>query len=241
MIKFKFTEEHETWFSFYPKRNKGTGFHLVLDSNGYFDPRPQINTNITTLVGLTLPFISLWLLPLTIVLFFYGWGSLYIHLPWDTKNGNTAENKSWGLMFYHADSGFPSEMWFRGWKSFNFPWAFNYYKRELLLKSGWKKEEKGDKSKWENDIVLDKYPYVYTLKSGEKQYTTATVHQEKRYWRRWFNLHTKCSHYIEIQFSDEVGERSGSWKGGCLGCSYEIKKGESPLECLQRMSKERKF
>lgn len=249
MIKFKFTErdteEYKTWISFYPKRNKGTGFYLIFENNGYFDPRPQINTNLTTLVGLILPFISLWLLPLSLVLFFYSWGSLYIHLPWDTKNGNTAENKSWGLMFYHVDSGFPSEMWFRGWKSFNFPWAFNFWKKEVLHKSGWRKEEKGDdywdKEKWANDIILESHPYTYTLKSGEKQERTATIYQEKRYWKRWFGLHTKCSHYIEIEFSDEVGERSGSWKGGCIGCSYEVKKGESALQCLKRMSIERKF
>lgn len=30
-------------------------------------------------------------------------------------------------------------------------------------------------------------------------------------------------------------------KGGCTGCGYDIKPGETPLECLQRMERERKF
>jgi len=249
MIKFNFTEkdteDYKKWVSFYPKRDKGTGFELVYDSNGYFDPRPQINTNITTLISLALPFISLWLLPLSLLLCFYSWGSLYINLPFDTGRNNTAESKSYGITFYHCDSGFPNQFWVRGLKSFDFPWTFKFWKREVLHKSGWRKEEKGDdfwdKDKWKNEIILETHPYTYTLKSGEKQKRTATIHQEKRYWRRWFNLLSKCNHSIEVEFSDEVGERSGSWKGGCIGCSYTIKKGETPSECLRRMEKERKF
>ena len=39
----------------------------------------------------------------------------------------------------------------------------------------------------------------------------------------------------------EVGKKKGSWKGGCIGCSYDSKPGETPEECLKRMEKERKF
>ena len=249
MIKFKFNkgeiEDFTGWISFYPKRNKGTGFYLTYENNGYFDPRPQINTNLTTLLALLLPFISLWLLPLSIILSFYSWGSLYIHLPYDTGRGNTSESKTYGLMFYHVDSGFPTEIWFRGWKSFSFPWAWNFWKREVLHKSGWRTEKRGDdlwdKEKWKNELVLRSYPYTYTLNSGQEQEVIATVYQERRYWRRWFKLFSKCNHSIEIEFSSEVGERSGSWKGGCIGCSYTMKKGETAYQCLRRMEKERIF
>jgi hypothetical protein len=44
-----------------------------------------------------------------------------------------------------------------------------------------------------------------------------------------------------IEFNDEVGERTGSWKGGTLGCGYNLLPNETPLECLRRMEKERKF
>ena len=249
MIKFKFTEreteDYKRWISFYPTRNKGTGFNLTFENNGYFDPRPQINTNINSLVALILPFISLWLIPISLILCFYAWGSLYIRLPWDTGNDNTAESKTYGLTFYHVDSGFPNEFWIRGGGIYNFPWGYEFLKREVLMVDGWRKEEKGDdlwdKEKWAGKIKTESYPYTYTLKSGEKQDVTAEIYQEKRYWKRWFGLHIKCSHYIEIEFSGEVGERAGSWKGGCRGCSYEIKNGETPLQCLQRMSRERKF
>lgn len=252
MIKFKFTErdteDYKTWISFYPKRDKGTGFYLVYENNGYFDPRPQINTNISTLVALILPFVSLWLIPISLVLCFYSWGSLYIHLPFDTGRGNTAENKSYGLMFYHPDSGFPTEFWVRGYNklSFYFPWAYKFFKKEVLFKQNtWYTEQKGDdfwnKDKWADEIKYETYPYTYILESKEVQLVKATIHEEKRYWKRWFGLNIMCHHDIEVEFSKEVGEKSGSWKGGCLGCNYQIKSGETALECLKRMEQERKF
>ena len=75
-IKTKFTErdteDYRLWFSFYKKKDF-SGFKLLFESNGYFDPRPQIQTNLTTLILLILPFISYWFIPLSIVLMFYGW------------------------------------------------------------------------------------------------------------------------------------------------------------------------
>ncbi|HSE99834.1 MAG TPA: hypothetical protein VLA48_02970 [Nitrososphaeraceae archaeon] len=238
-------EYKNSWLTFYIKRNRGTGFYLTYEKWGYFDERPQINTNLTSLLALILPFFSLYFLPISLILCFYSWGSIYINLPIKTGKNESTGGKTYGIMTYHPDSGFPTELWVRGWKSFNFPWAYDFLKREVLHKSGWRKEERGDdlwdKEKWKNEIVLESYPYTYTLNSGEKQERTATIYQEKRYWRRWFGLQTKCNHYIEIEFSDEVGERSGSWKGGVISCSYLINKGETALQCLQRMEKERKF
>lgn len=245
MITFNFknkTEDFKTWISFYPKRNKGTGFNLTFANNGYFDPRPEINTNITTLLALVLPFFSLWLLPISLFFCFFSWGSLYIHLPYDTGNGETSESKTYGLTFYHADSGFPNQFWVRGWKSFDFPWAYKFYKREVLTKDGWTEGDSFyDDAKRGDKIIKNTYDYIYTLNSGKKQERKATIYTQRIYCRRWFNLQTKCRQYIEIEFNDEVGERSGSWKGGCIGCSYTMKPNETALETLRRMEKERKF
>lgn len=248
-IKFteKDTEYFDRWFSFYPRRNKGVGFEFVVSSNGYFDPRPEVKTNLTSILALFLPFISLWLIPVSLALCFYSWGSIFIRLPYDSKRGNTSESRDYGITFYHVDGGFPSEFWVRGFPSlsFDFPWAYKFFKREVLMTYGWRKEEKGDdfwnKEKWKGEILTEMYDYTYTLKSGEVQKRVATVFQEKRYWRRWFNLVTKVRRTLEVEFSGEAGERSGSWKGVCIGCGYEMKEGETSLECLRRMEKERKF
>jgi hypothetical protein len=83
------------------------------------------------------------------------------------------------------------------------------------------------------------------LKSGEVQHRTATVFIERMEWRprimRWQSLIRKVRTSIDVRFSDEVGERSGEWKGGCTGCGYELLPGENMEQCLRRMECERIF
>ena len=72
-----------------------------------------------------------------------------------------------------------------------------------------------------------------------------TPSQEDREWR-WKLLFIwpyprKIHRTIDVQFDDEVGEETGSWKGGTLGCGYTLKRGESMLQCLRCMEKERLF
>lgn len=89
------------------------------------------------------------------------------------------------------------------------------------------------------------YEYRYTLRSGEVQRRKATVKVEEMEWRwralRWLPWPRKVSRTIAVEFDGEVGERSGSWKGGTIGCGYELRHSESPLQCLRRMEVERKF
>ena len=88
--------------------------------------------------------------------------------------------------------------------------------------------------------------YTYLLKNGELQERIATFHVEEREWR-WRIFHPfaigpkKVSRCIWISFDQEVGERTGSWKGGCTGCGYEMIAGETPVETLRRMEYQRKF
>ena len=44
-----------------------------------------------------------------------------------------------------------------------------------------------------------------------------------------------------VSFSDEVGEKSGSWKGGTVGCGFEINPNESMIDALRRMESTREF
>lgn len=102
------------------------------------------------------------------------------------------------------------------------PWAWNHMKHEILSEP-------------------ESHPYVYQLKSGELQHRTATIKVERRTWTRYWIPVKRVSRYIDIEFSDEVGERSGSWKGGCIGCSYDMLPEETPVQTLRRMELDRKF
>lgn len=236
-------EYKNSWLTFYPKK----------DSRGFcFSWRKkQIHTyvsSILTVIGLIfLPFFISWWTLLLIPFLFFSWGQIFINLP--KYSDDDWDSYDYGVDFYSVDGEFPNHIWFRmadgKSKTFYFPWAYKFDKREVLHKLGWYTEQKGDnlwdKDVWGNMMVIETHPYTYTLNSGEKQKTTAEIYQEKRTWKNWFGLNKMMKHYIEIEFKDEVGERAGSWKGGCVSCSYQVNKGETALECLRRMEKERRF
>lgn len=103
---------------------------------------------------------------------------------------------------------------------------------------------------WEHDKEPDgreqfEFPYTYRLRSGEIQNRIATVFVERRAWRpKWFQwtaLFEESHQNIDVTFNDEVGECTGSWKGGTVGCGYSILPGESPEQTLRRMERERIF
>ena len=75
------------------------------------------------------------------------------------------------------------------------------------------------------------HPYTYVLKSGEVQKRTATVSKRRHILgRRWLSKlgwPATIRESIDIAFDDEVGERTGSWKGGTIGCGYDLRRGET--------------
>lgn len=136
-------------------------------------------------------------------------------------------------------------------KHYDMPWHLEWYRSSALRKDGnWEHEFRGDRKsfyedKWNDILWSEPYPYTYVRKHGEVQERTATLKVEEREWRpkwlMWTSLFAHTSRTIGIRFNDEVGERTGSWKGGTTGCSYEMKDGELPLQALRRMESERKF
>lgn len=88
-------------------------------------------------------------------------------------------------------------------------------------------------------------PYKYTLRSGEVQERIATVYMDRMEWRRkfmrWCPWFAKVRIGLWIDFSDEVGEGTGSWKGGTVGCGWDIQPGETVEQAVCRMERERKF
>lgn len=127
-----------------------------------------------------------------------------------------------------------------------FDWAFRWevVSWEYEATDGaWRDNQK--EWDWREKAKFEAHPYTYTLKNGTVQSVTAEIRQERmvrgrRYlrWLGWPKLKTRS---IDVLFSGEVGERAGSWKGGCIGCGYTMNDGETPLDTLRRMERERKF
>ena len=89
--------------------------------------------------------------------------------------------------------------------------------------------------------VKETHDYTYTLKSGEVQHRTATIYVKRRTWTRFWYPWRMVRQSINVDFSGEVGGEASSWKGGTLGCGYDMNPGESALETLRRMERERTF
>jgi len=95
----------------------------------------------------------------------------------------------------------------------------------------------------ENKLVY-KYHYNY-LDKYDGEVIPCTFWVEEREWRpkwlTWTGMFKTVNRYIEIEFDKEVGKQKGSWKGGCVGCGYDLLPGEHPIECIRRMELEREF
>jgi len=181
-----------------------------------------------------------------------GWGALYITLPIKGYPDDYGiEGPQYGFYYHEASLWF-----FWGIKPFvlHLPYEYDWVRTSLLLKdqNSWDHETKThrdrrfwDESTWQGIRFEQTFPYTYTLESGEQQQTTATVTVKEWEWRmrwlRWTRWGAKVRRSIDVRFADELGERSGSYKGGVTGCSYDIQPGETPEQTLRRMETERKF
>jgi len=211
------------WLEFYPKFSNVT---VRVSPASYFDSRWFINICL-------------------------GWGHFYIHLPFRSKIDD-CEYPEYGFYWY-GEKGCNSIWLCWGYKKkcIYMPWALDWVRTSKLLNdNNWAHDTKKSRKdfwqdEWKDKIAYEKHPYTYTLKSGEVQHCMATINVEEREWRpRWFKwttLFRKVRKSIGIEFNHEVGERAGSWKGGVLGCGYDMLANETPLQTLRRMEKERVF
>lgn len=178
---------------------------------------------------------------------------VFIHLP--IKSGiDECEFPEYGFYTY-KEGGIVMESFWWCWNMkkycFRMPWSLTWVRTSNLRNdSTWEHETKGNRKsfyeeKWKDLIWNETYPYTYTLNNGTIQNRTANIKVEEREWRwklfTWLPFPRYISKTISVDFNDEVGERTGSWKGGTTGCGYKILKNETPLYCLRRMEKERKF
>ena len=131
--------------------------------------------------------------------------------------------------------------WSHWRKAWDWPWDLHTLAYEKQMPDGsWV-----DVFDWDAKPHKEVYPYTYVLASGEVQKRTAAVSMRRHVicrrafkslgWPKWIK------ESIDIDFDGEVGERTGSWKGGVMGCGYDLQPGETMEQCLRRMEKERKF
>lgn len=226
MIRYQWVFESKYLVFFFSK-----GFEISFQICGYFDNRPRIN----------------------ICLFFF---HLILILPIRNKWENECDCPKWGIAYYG------NTLWIHiggkgnmnggsKWWAIDAPWQSDWMRTSVKRwDGGWENETKGNrkdfyKDIWKEVLWSQEYPFTYTLKSGEVQNRIATVRVEEREWRwhwfRWLPLTKKIKRTIDVHFNDEVGEETGSWKGGTIGCGYELLENETPLDCLRRMEKEIKL
>lgn len=252
----KYLTEDSWWMKFYPKFNSS----FFVEKAGYFDERPQVHTSMTQLLALfSIPFLcifSFWFLAL-LPLVFFGYGKLYINLP--IKTGiQDCESGAWGFNYHD------NKIWIyiggagnfdggRKWKTISMPWEYEWARTSTLLNDNtWYNETKSNRGqkyssegsyKWiEENKWKETHPYKDPF---DGKIVNATIGVSEREWRmkclKWTKLFAKIRRDIDVDFDQEVGKKKGSWKGGVIGCGYDLKAKETPYECLKRMEKERSF
>ncbi len=191
----------------------------------------------------------------------------FLHLPGPrlaiiTKRGvkHYGEHRTWGFTAFFRDNMGLHLHWNACTKVLWWPWNWDHHRIEVRRADGswvpyvpeWEscplRLDNGDirAPKREPDgreVFL--FNYAYTLKSGEVQRRKAKVHVERmfhrRRWMKWTAVGERCHQYIDFRFDGEVGEDSGSWKGGVIGTSETMLPGETAEQTFRRMERTRKF
>lgn len=166
--------------------------------------------------------------------------TLYIPLQ---KLGYDSSNwdRAWGVHWYNNAIYFK---WGNKTCSWWMPWDWKCVRHQIMYSDGLKTPP-GNSWDEKDGRLVETHPYKYTLKNGTVQNCIATVYTEEREWRwKWFTWlpwPKDIRRTISVNFDNEVGEKSGTWKGGVTGCGHDVLPGEKMLDTLRRMEKERKF
>jgi len=179
----------------------------------------------------------------------------YIHTNKEKENEWDSKEWSYGFYVYSWTEDVVFE-WEHNRHRFEFPWMLQWQKTEILdfdhnvLSIRTKKDKniytnggKYDQEEKIKESIEKQYAYTYILKSGEIQNCIATIKcVDRMTWGwKWFPWKRFVRTSIDVRFSEEVGEKSGSWKGGCTECGYNMLPNETAEQCLRRMERERKF
>jgi hypothetical protein len=252
-MKEKKTYKNE-WFSFTPE---WCGFSLRYQLSGYYDTKPVLQIYlIWGKLFLYMPWVHYRKVERKKTLKEIRKDKLNAIAGKKVKKVYTKEpyyecdSPQYGIYFYMNQFGINLG---KKTKLYDLPWAKTWIRTSCLKRDEtWENETKKDnhkefydKDKWDGILFSETYPYIYKTNSGEVQHCSATIRVEEREWRwkwfTWLKWTKKTQKVIDVEFSTDIGDRKNSWKGGCTGCSYEMKLDETPLQTLKRMEKERRF
>ena len=171
------------------------------------------------------------------------WPNIFLRLPFRARREPSDTMESWGFRIFLRDTHLN---WGARTKIVHHPWDWVHVLHEVQREDGsWVSPRAEYSPPYSDGRAVGEFFYSYRLKSGEYQNRVATVYCERREWRwrwlMWAAWPRRRSQCISVNFDDEVGERTGSWKGGCLGCGYEMLPGETAEQTLRRMERDRKF
>lgn len=206
---------------------KSKGFCLKYTNHGYEDRNAQLNITL------------------------FGWHFL-IRLPWKcSEDEQWNEEKDYGIYTFEDSIyfrwGHKTKSWDIPFKSFGSAVRWDLYTgpKDLHPKhwniDDWKpynkKEMRPEKQATTWDYIwIDKYdgkeiPCIFYVEEMEW----------RRKWLKWTSFGNLIKRSVAVEFSEEVGARKGSWKGGVMGISFKMLPGEHPYECMRRSNIEQNF
>lgn len=135
--------------------------------------------------------------------------------------------------------------WRTACKIIHLPWDWEHVRHTYLREDG-SVHHHAARGEWkEPEEIKSSHPYTYIRESGEVQERTATIYGDEREcrwrWLKWLPWPRMIRRSISVSFDQEVGEGTGSWKGGTVGCGTDWRKGEPQVGALRRMERETRF
>lgn len=168
---------------------------------------------------------------------------LFLPLGISRRDYTCGDEPSWGLDL-SREFGIVFH-WGRHRRHFEWPFHLKTLAYNVETPDGWATLMGPYLPRQERQEKSEVHPYRYQLRNGQVQLVEATIVRRQRITGRnilhRIGLTKRTTYELDVWFSGEVGERAGSWKGGCIGCGYTMRPGETPLQTLRRMETERRF
>lgn len=171
---------------------------------------------------------------------------LFISIPLYSYKSKEYENPMDYPRLGFVYSGMLLVYYWKDYKGFFMPWEYELVKHDILypggevyMSSDCTKNSK--RTSWyeleHKDHLVKTINLEHKLKDGTLQNVKVKLRGEEMFFKmrmlKWLPFH-RSSRYVDFEFSEEVGEGTGSYKGGLLQTSAELKLGESLEKAFYR-------